>query len=75
MHECSAKGMAALRRVERTETQTANQVSVANSENTCQCVAAGGSAAFCFDECICEAALPLLVRPCKAPSSKGNPMI
>ena len=30
---------------------------------------------FCFDECICEAALPLLVRPCKAPSSKGHPMI
>ena len=58
MSECSAKGMAALRRVERTETQTANQVPL-----------------FCFDECICEAALPLLVRPCKAPSSKGHPMI
>jgi hypothetical protein len=59
MHGCTTKGMAALRRVERTGKQTANPISVAKAENTCQSIAAGGSAAFCFDDCICEAALPL----------------
>ena len=50
-------GMEGIRRVESTEmteNQNAIRTNVANDENTCQCVAAGGSAAF-------SSAVPLFV--------------